>query len=87
MSWIRDALSANVRKQHTPEELAKARKEEAEKGHGSVFESLPHVVEKAGESGQVDAVTEISTRPDQPKPIALQPKKATEVCVLRILST
>ena len=69
-------MSFNIRERHTPKELAQARKEEAEKGHGNVFESLPEVVEKAAEkagSSVSDAVV-----------LKKKTAKATEVCGLMI---
>ncbi|CCL99425.1 uncharacterized protein FIBRA_01443 [Fibroporia radiculosa] len=41
LGWLRDSLAMSVRKKNTEEEVAAARKAEAEKGQLSVFESLP----------------------------------------------
>lgn len=47
MRWLRDTLSFKTREKHAPQELAQARKEEVEKGHASVFDSLPVEVKKS----------------------------------------
>ncbi|PCH41158.1 mitochondrial 50S ribosomal protein L22 [Wolfiporia cocos MD-104 SS10] len=45
-SWLRDNLAISTRKRNTEEELAAARKEQAEKGQLSVFETLPVEMEQ-----------------------------------------
>ena len=47
MRWLSDTLSFKTREKHDPQELAQARKEEVEKGHASVFDSLPVEVKKS----------------------------------------
>jgi len=54
LGWLRDNLGFNVRKRNTEAELAAARKEQAEKGQLSVFETLP-VTEEKDEKAQVIA--------------------------------
>ncbi len=41
LTWIKESLSLNVREKASKEEIEAARKEQAEKGQLSVFESLP----------------------------------------------
>ncbi|KAI0775925.1 ribosomal protein L22 [Trametes elegans] len=50
VSWLRESLTPNVRQQNTKEEIEAARKQAAEKGQLSVFESVPSVEE--GEAGE-----------------------------------
>ncbi|KAI0638057.1 ribosomal protein L22 [Trametes polyzona] len=45
VAWLRETLAPNVREQNTKEEIEAARKQAAEKGQLSVFESLPTVSE------------------------------------------
>ncbi|KAI0368146.1 ribosomal protein L22 [Pilatotrama ljubarskyi] len=49
VTWLRESLAPNVRQQNTQEEIEAARKQAAEKGQLSVFESLPAVAD--GEAG------------------------------------
>ena len=52
LTWIRESLSLNVREKATQEEIEAARKEQAEKGQLSVFESMPPAEgEKGAEPG------------------------------------
>lgn len=43
--WLQESLDLKFRQQHSPEEIEEARKQQIEKGQGSVFESLPELVE------------------------------------------
>ncbi|CDO71331.1 hypothetical protein BN946_scf184908.g89 [Trametes cinnabarina] len=43
VNWLRENLAPNVRQQNTEEEIEAARKQAAEKGELSVFESLPTI--------------------------------------------
>ncbi|KAI9001441.1 ribosomal protein L22 [Trametes punicea] len=49
VTWLRESLAQNVRERNTREEIEAARKQAAEKGQLSVFESVPSVPE--GEAG------------------------------------
>ncbi|PSS05378.1 hypothetical protein PHLCEN_2v3867 [Hermanssonia centrifuga] len=55
LAWLRESLSLGVREKHSAEELAAARKEQAEKGQGSIFDSLD-----VAEEGKEDASTTAS---------------------------
>ncbi|KIP07041.1 hypothetical protein PHLGIDRAFT_106227 [Phlebiopsis gigantea 11061_1 CR5-6] len=43
LSWIRDQITLKYREQASPEEVAKARKEQVKQGQGSIFESVNEV--------------------------------------------
>ena len=45
MAWLRESLAPNVREKATEEEVEAARKQAAEKGQLSVFESVPTIEE------------------------------------------
>ncbi|KAH9899998.1 ribosomal protein L22 [Cubamyces lactineus] len=49
VAWLRESLAPNIRQRNTQEEVEAARKQAAEKGQLSVFESVPSVGE--GEAG------------------------------------
>ena len=51
MGWLRGQLAQSSRKQASEKELAAARKEQAEKGQGSVFESLAAAKEEKTPDG------------------------------------
>ncbi|GJE84127.1 ribosomal protein L22 [Phanerochaete sordida] len=46
MSWLRDTLDLKFRQQPSEKELEQARRQQIEKGQGSVFDSLPTMVEE-----------------------------------------
>lgn len=71
VTWLRESLAPNVRQQNTKEEIEAARKQAAEKGQLSVFDSVPTVED--GEDG--------ATVP------AWRKKTYTEVCILFHLTT
>ncbi|KAI0677121.1 ribosomal protein L22 [Trametes maxima] len=50
VAWLRESLAPSVREQNTKEEIEAARKQAAEKGQLSVFDSVPTVAE--GEAGE-----------------------------------
>lgn len=65
VAWLRESLAPNVRQSNTKEEIEAARKQAAEKGQLSVFDSVP-TVEGAEEGAEVPAwrkktYTEVST--------------------------
>lgn len=68
MTWLRDSLIPGVRKKNSEEELEAARKAEAEKGHGSVFDAV--------------AATEIAKEEDGEREglMVKKTKKADQVC-------
>ncbi|RDX55482.1 ribosomal protein L22 [Lentinus brumalis] len=54
VAWLRESLAPNVRQSNTKEEIEAARKQAAEKGQLSVFDSVP-TVEGAEEGAEVPA--------------------------------
>ena len=52
VAWLRESLAPNVRQQNTKEEIEEARKQAAEKGQLSVFESVPTVEAADGEDAE-----------------------------------
>lgn len=69
-TWLRETLDLKYRQQHTEKEIEEARKQQLEKGQGSVFESLPELADEAeGEKAQLLI--------SSPK---AKGKKATDVC-------
>ena len=50
LSWIQERLALKYREQASPEELAEARRRQAEQGQGSIFESIPEVAKDAAPS-------------------------------------
>ncbi|KAI0723170.1 ribosomal protein L22 [Earliella scabrosa] len=52
VAWLRESLAPNVRQQNTKEEIEEARKQAAEKGQLSVFESVPTVEAADGEEAE-----------------------------------
>ncbi|KAL1944191.1 hypothetical protein VTO73DRAFT_3376 [Trametes versicolor] len=55
VTWLRESLAPNVRQQNTQEEIEAARKQAADKGQLSVFDSVPTVGEGEGAAEEVPA--------------------------------
>lgn len=67
VTWLRESLAPNVRQQNTQEEIDAARKQAADKGQLSVFDSVPTVGEGEGAAEEVPAwkkKTYTEVRPD-----------------------
>lgn len=67
VTWLRESLAPNVRQQNTQEEIDAARKQAADKGQLSVFDTVPTVGEGEGAAEEVPAwkkKTYTEVRPD-----------------------
>ena len=52
LTWLRESLTPNVRQKNTEEELEAARKAEAEKGEGSIFDVVAETVREESKPGE-----------------------------------